>query len=252
MTPALLILGGTTEASALARAVAERGLRATFSYAGRVAAPRAQPLPTRTGGFGGAEGLAVYLRDHRITHLIDATHPFAAQMSANAVEAAARAGIPLAALTRPPWRPGPGDDWRCVPDVAAAVAALDGPARRVMLALGRQTLAAFAALPLPRHHYLLRLAEPPDRPPLPDCEIIVARGPFDVAGDTALLHDRRIEVIVCKNAGGTGAVAKLCAARALGLPVIMIDRPALPARTEITTVAGIFDWLGHTGADLGV
>lgn len=238
----ILVLGGTLEASALARALAERGERAVLSYAGRVASPRAQPVPVRVGGFGGAAGLARHLRDHAVTHLVDATHPFAARMSANAVAAGADAGVPLLALTRPAWRPDAGDDWTTVPDMDAAVAALDGPPRRVLLALGRLHLAEFAVRP--QHHYVLRLVDPPETPPpLPRHTVVVARGPFDVAGDIALLRAHRIDLVVCKNAGGTGADAKLHAARALGLPVLMVARPPLPARSEVSSVADVLRWL---------
>lgn len=250
MTRNILLLGGTTEASALAAALAARGMRAVLSYAGRVASPRPQPLPVRIGGFGGAEGLARHLGTEGVTHLVDATHPFAATMSRNAVAAAAAAGIPLAALVRPAWQAGPGDRWQAVPDLAGAVAALDGPARRVFLALGRQSLDAFAARP--QHRYLLRLVDAPDEPlPLPRAEVVVARGPFDVAGDRALMAAHGTEVVVAKNAGGSGAAAKLAAARALGLPVVMIARPSVPARTELGSVAAVLDWLGH-GVDRGV
>ncbi|MHA6346235.1 cobalt-precorrin-6A reductase [Roseivivax sp. CAU 1761] len=243
MQPNPLILGGTTEATALCRALAERGLGGTISFAGRVERPVRQPLPQRVGGFGGAAGLAAWLRAHRASHVIDATHPFAAQMSANAVAACAEAGVPLLALTRPPWRPGPGDDWLCVPDIAGAVAALDRPATEVMLAVGRMHLAEFA--PNPQHRYLLRLVDPPAAPlPLPRTEVVVDRGPFTEAGDRALMERHGIRLVVSKNAGGSGAVAKLQAARALGLPVIMIDRPALPDRAEVHAVAEALAWLG--------
>lgn len=246
----LLILGGTTEASALATVLAERGESATLSYAGRTASPRPQPVPVRTGGFGGIEGLVEYLRAHAITHLIDATHPFAATMSGHAVAATQAAGVPLIALTRPAWQPLPGDRWQHVPDVNGAVAALAGPAQRVMLALGRMHVESFAAQP--QHHYLLRFVDPPAAPPaLPHHGLIVDRGPFDVDGDTELLRTHRIDTIVCKNAGGTGAQAKLSAARALGLPVILIDRPSLPPRLEVHAVDAVLDWLDH-GADRGV
>jgi len=246
-----LILGGTSEASALARAVAAREIDAVISYAGRVERPRDLPIPRRVGGFGGAAGLADYLRANAITHVIDATHPFAAQMSRNAVEACERTGVPLIALARPAWTPGPGDDWREVPDIPSAVTALEGAPRRVMLAIGRIHLNAFAAQP--QHDYLLRLVDPPETPPpLPRHSIVVSRGPFTLEDDTALLRAHGIELIVAKNAGGSGARAKLDAARALGLPVIMIARPALPERREVTTPEDVLDWLGHAGADLGV
>ncbi|WP_271300979.1 cobalt-precorrin-6A reductase [Sphingomonas sp. CV7422] len=248
--PNILILGGTTEASALAEALALRGDDATLSYAGRVAQPKAQPVRTRVGGFGGAAGLVDHLRATRVTHLVDATHPFAARMSGNALDAAAMAGVPLVALTRPAWIAIPGDDWRPVDDVQAAVAALAGPRRAVMLALGRMHVPAFAAQP--QHRYLLRFVDAPAATPeLPDHRLVVDRGPFDVAGDAALMRDHAIEIVVCKNAGGTGAQAKLVAARELGIPVVMIDRPILPARREVHTVHDVLRWIDHA-ADLGV
>lgn len=220
---------------------------ASHSLAGRTASPRAQPVPVRVGGFGGAEGLAAYLRATGIGRVIDATHPFAAQISRNAIAACAMTGTPLLAVERPAWTPGPGDRWIPVPDMEAAVAALPARPSRIFLAIGRQNLAAFAARP--EHHYLLRLVDPPDALPLPDCTVEVARGPFDEAGDRALLIRHRIAWLVAKNAGGTGAVAKLAAARALHLPVIMIARPALPVRAVVCSVDEAMRWL-H--ADLGV
>ena len=238
----ILVLGGTLEATALADTLAANGLRATLSLAGRVARPKAQALPVRVGGFGGVAGLVQYLQDNAITHLVDATHPFAARMSANAVAACARTGTPLLALTRPPWVAGPGDAWVRVPDIPAAVAALAAPRETVMLALGRMHLGAFAAQP--QHRYILRLVDPPEGPlPLPDATVIVDRGPFTVAGDMGLMQAHGVRRVVCKNAGGTGAQAKLAAARALGLPVVMIDRPALPARSEVTSVQAVMDWI---------
>lgn len=245
-------MGGTTESSALAKLVASRGLQATFSYAGRVANPKVQPLPTREGGFGGSDGLAQYIRDQNISHVIDATHPFAAQMSWNAFEACRATGVNLTALTRPAWQPVQGDRWQVVPDMAGAVTALRGPARRVMLALGRLHMNEFALQP--QHHYVLRLVDAPDVPPaLPNHSVVVARGPFDVAGDTALFQKHNVDVVVCKNAGGTGAAAKIEAARALNLPVIMIDRPKLPERPEVATPDAVLDWVAaHPSTDRGV
>ena len=207
-------------------------------------------MPIRTGGFGGIEGLAAYLRDHRVTHLVDATHPFAAQMSANAIEGAARAGVPLIALGRPPWHSADGDRWTIVSDMAAAVAALGGPPRKVMLALGRMHVLAFAAQP--QHHYLLRFVDPPRvAPNLPSHVLVIDRGPFTIDGETALMRAHGIDVVVCKNAGGEATDAKLHAARALGLPVIMIDRPAVPPRREVHDPAAVLDWIAHA-ADRGV
>lgn len=239
------------EATAFANAVAEAGVTGTVSFAGRVERPRRQPLPQRIGGFGGVDGLVAYLGAEKITHVIDATHPFAAQMSRNAVAACAQAGVPLIALTRAPWVAQPGDHWTHVPDIAGAVAALDQPARRVMLAVGRMNLAQFA--PNPQHFYLLRLVDPPKAPPpFPDHHVLVSRGPFTEADDRALMEEHRVELVVSKNAGGTGAYAKIAAARALALPVIMIDRPSLPKRQEAHSVAEVMAWLRHSGVDLGV
>jgi len=240
----LLILGGTTEANALAKAVVGQGIRATYSYAGRVDNPRAQPLPVRVGGFGGIEGLARYLRDHAITHVVDATHPFAAQMSQNAVAACRDTQVPLAALTRPAWRAQTGDRWRHVPDIDGAVDVLSGQAQRVFLAVGRMHLEDFSAQP--QHHYLLRLVDEPKALPLPHCDVVVSRGPFTEADDRALMQRHGTDLVVSKNAGGTGARAKLDAARALGLPVLMIDRPVLPKRTELSSVTQVLDWLAHS------
>ncbi|RMB35841.1 precorrin-6A reductase [Sphingomonas sp. PP-F2F-G114-C0414] len=248
--PSILILGGTTEASALASALAERGIAAVLSYAGRVANPKPQPVPVRIGGFGGVDGLATYLRETGITHLVDATHPFAAQMSRHALAAAALAGVLHIAFTRPAWTPEDGDDWHRVGDIDAAVAALAGPSRRVMLALGRMHVEAFAAQP--QHRYLLRFVDRAERAiGLPDHHLVIDRGPFTVECDLTLLREHAIDLLVCKNAGGSGAMAKLVAARTLGLPVVMIDRPAIPARTEVYDVAGVLRWLDHD-ADLGV
>lgn len=246
-----MILGGTLEATALCQRLAAAGVRGTLSLAGRVARPKRQPLPMRVGGFGGVAGLQEALRAMAITHVVDATHPFASQMSHNAVAACAAMGVPLIALERPAWQPQPGDRWVRVPDIAGAVAALDRPATRVMLAVGRMHLDAFA--PNPQHHYLLRLVDPPKGAlALPNTTVVVDRGPFSVEGDRALMEAHEIGLVVSKNAGGTGAVAKIEAARALGLPVIMIDRPAMPARTAVGSVAAVCAWLADHGADLGV
>lgn len=238
----ILLLGGTTEANLAAQAIAKAGLAAVYSYAGRTEAPMGQPVHMRVGGFGGVEGLQAYLKAEGVTHVIDATHPFAAQMSTNAVAACEAEGVPLIALERAPWVAGEGDRWTHVPDLPAAVAALVGAPQRVFLAIGRQHIDAFTAQP--QHRYLLRLVDAPTGPlPFP-ADVIVARGPFDVAGDTALMQEHGTEVVVAKNAGGKGAVAKIAAARALGLPVVMIDRPAIPPRAVVHNVAGVMAWLG--------
>lgn len=246
----VLLLGGTTEASALARLLGAQGIAATLSYAGRTDAPRAQPVPVRIGGFGGIAGLVDYLRSQCVTHLVDATHPFAATMSAHAVEAARLAGVPHIALTRPAWQPVEGDRWTHVAGIAEAVTALAGHPRRVMLALGRMHVDAFASQP--QHHYLLRFVDAPDRPPiLPQHTLVVDRGPFTAQADTELMRAHGIDLVVCKNAGGNGAQAKLLAARQLDLPVLMIDRPPLPVRREVHDPHEVLAWLGHD-AERGV
>ncbi|MCB2110510.1 MAG: cobalt-precorrin-6A reductase [Defluviimonas sp.] len=246
----ILLLGGTTEAADLARALADRRVAAIYSYAGRTQSPAPQPLPTRIGGFGGVEGLARYLRDEGISHIVDATHPFAAGMSRNAIAAAAATGTPLCAFEREAWKPGPGDLWQPVATAEAAAAALPDRPGRVFLAIGRQTLAPFAARP--HHHYLLRFVDPPDGPlPLPDAEVIVARGPFTEEDDRALLVSHRIGCVVAKNSGGIGARAKLDAARGESIPVIMIERPTLPPRRVAHDLRTVLGFLSHP-ADLGV
>lgn len=251
MRPKLLILGGTTEGRILCAALAQAGVPGTVSMAGRVARPAPQGMPLRVGGFGGVAGLARYLSDHQITHVIDATHPFAAQMSRNAIAACAETGVPLLAYTRAPWQAQPGDDWTHVPDIASAASALECAPKRVMLAVGRMHLADFTAHP--QHAYVLRLVDPPDAPlGFPDATVIVDRGPFTLDCDRALLREHRIELVVSKNAGGTGAEAKIIAARDLGVPVLMIDRPSIPSRTEAHSIDEVMRWLGHAVTDLGV
>ncbi|ASM73584.1 precorrin-6A reductase [Pseudosulfitobacter pseudonitzschiae] len=250
------MLGGTTEATALCKTLFDAGISGVVSYAGRVEKPVTQPLPARVGGFGGAAALVEYLRTHRITHVVDATHPFAAQMSRNAVLACAKAGVPLIALTRAPWQARSGDNWTVVPDIAGAVAALNRPAQRVMLAVGRMHLADFA--PNPQHFYLLRMIDAPAVAlPFADHVVVQDRGPFTVADDLALMQRHKITLVVSKNAGGSGAEAKITAARELGLPVVMIDRPTLPQRRLAHTPRDVLAWLHHAApvpadTDLGV
>lgn len=241
----LLILGGTTEASALARAVADDGrFAAILSLAGVTKAPAKPPVPFRIGGFGGAAGLAAYLKLERIDALIDATHPFAARISANAAAAAREAGVKLLAICRPAWQPVAGDRWTPVAGMEAAVAALGAEPRRVFLTIGQKELAPFRRAP--QHDYLIRSVDAPDPGTLPArAEVITARGPFAEADEHLLLAGKRIEVIVTKNSGGTATAAKLAAARALGIPVVMVERPARPEVETVETVAAALDWLAR-------
>jgi precorrin-6A/cobalt-precorrin-6A reductase len=201
-------------------------------------------VPIRVGGFGGANGLADYISRERITHVVDATHPFAVQISRNAVAACAANGTPLIALERLPWVKVPGDSWIEVADIASAVEALPiGPAR-VFLAIGRQHIVPFGGKP--QHAYTLRFVDPPDEAlPLANAEVLVSRGPFSFDGELELIRARGIEWIVARNSGGGGARAKIDAARELGLPVVMITRPELPDRLQVESVAAVMQWLGH-------
>jgi precorrin-6A/cobalt-precorrin-6A reductase len=250
----ILILGGTTEARRLAAQLASRSdLAVTLSLAGRTAAPAAQPVPIRVGGFGGAAGLAAFLEAQAIVVLIDAAHPYAVQISANAVEAAARARVPLLALERPAWEPVDGDHWIEVADMPAAVTALGSTPRRVFLALGRNELRPFEAAPA--HFYLIRSVDPVEPPlALPDAIYLTGRGPFNEAAEHALLVQHRIDVVVAKNSGGTATYGKIAAARRLGLPVIMLQRP--PPRTEaVGNVEQVLARLDHvlaSAAERGV
>ena len=241
----ILILGGTAEARQLAGRLAGRaGLDITLSLAGRTATPAAQPVPVRVGGFGGAEGLAKYLVSERIDALIDATHPYANVISANAVAAARRSGVPLVALRRPPWIAVSGDRWIEVSDVREAVRALGQTPRRVFVALGRNELKPFRDAP--QHYYLIRSVDPVDPPlPLPHVGYVTGRGPFGEADDHALMTEHRIDVVVAKNSGGTATYGKIAAARVLGIDVIMLRRPPPPDGAAVETIEDAIAWLDH-------
>jgi len=239
-----LILGGTADASLLAAEIARAGLDAVYSYGGRTRAPADQPLPTRIGGFGGVSGLADYIRREAITHVIDATHPFAAEMSRNAVAACMETDTPLIALERVAWTGMSDDNWIEVADVNAAVAALPEAPANVFLAIGRQHIAPFAGKP--QHTYTLRFVDPPETSLPFATDVIVSRGPFTLHSELEMLRAREIAWIVARNSGGDGARAKIDAARRLGLPVVMILRPELPERRRVESVAEVMQWLGHS------
>lgn len=189
-------------------------------------------------------GLADTIRREGFTHVIDATHPFAAEMSRNAVEACAQTGTPLIALERAPWEKTQGDNWIDVADVGAAAAVLPEAPANVFLAIGRQHIAPFAAKP--HHAYTLRFVDPPEVPLPFAADVIVSRGPFTLDGELEMMRARKIAWIVARNSGGDGARAKIDAARTLGLPVIMIARPGLPERQWVESVVEIMQWLGHS------
>jgi precorrin-6A/cobalt-precorrin-6A reductase len=239
----LLILGGTGEALALAGRLADLPrLRMVSSLAGRTRAPVKPAGDLRTGGFGGAQGLKRYLEEQQIELLVDATHPFASEISASAAEACAALGVPRLVLTREPWIAVTGDRWIEVDNVTAAAAALPGLARRVFLSVGRQELGAFAGLR--GMHFLLRLVDPPEPPPpLEDFAIVCGRGPFEAKAERMLLVERRIDALVAKNSGGAATYAKIAAARALALPVVMLRRPPLPRDGYVTSVEAAVDWV---------
>jgi precorrin-6A/cobalt-precorrin-6A reductase len=245
----ILILGGTGGANALAARLT--GDRVTVSLAGRTARPLLPAAPHRIGGFGGADGLARWLAAEAVEFVVDATHPFAARISANAALACRAAGVPLLALRRPPWRPVAGDRWIEVAAIADAPAALGEAPQRVFLTTGRLDMACFATAP--QHRYLLRLIDPPDPPPpLPDCRIVLARGPFAEADEIALIRAEAVTMLVSKNAGGDATYAKIAAARRLGLPVVMVRQPAPPEVPAVDTVDAAARWLDAHRASRGV
>jgi precorrin-6A/cobalt-precorrin-6A reductase len=239
----VLILGGTGEAAQLAaQAVVLPGVEVITSMAGRVRQPVAPAGRMRIGGFGGAAGLIDYVREQHIELLIDATHPFATQMSHHVATAAQACGLPHLMLMRPPWEPVSGDRWLAVESIAAAVAALPGIARRVFLTIGRQELAAFA--PLQDLWFLMRMIDPPvPDTPVPPGTLILERGPFTLEDERQLLQTYAIEAMVSKNSGGDATYAKIIAARELGFPVVMIQRPPMPAGQQVADVEHAVAWL---------
>jgi precorrin-6A/cobalt-precorrin-6A reductase len=238
----ILVLGGTTEASQLARLLADDSrFEATLSLAGRTMSPKPQPLPTRVGGFGGIAGLQAWLREHDIAAVIDATHPYAAQISAHAVAACSSLSVPLASVRRAPWARENDDRWIEVETVEAAAAALGGTPARVFLSIGRRELAAFTAAP--QHHYIARTIDPPDVSLPPDIRFVHDRGPFDAATEEAFLARECIDVVVSKNSGGDASYPKIAASRRLQIPVVMIGRPHKPAGTMLDGADAAARWL---------
>ncbi|WP_132994290.1 cobalt-precorrin-6A reductase [Gordonia zhaorongruii] len=223
----VLILGGTAEARAAAAALVDAGLEVISSLAGRVSAPRLPVGDVRVGGFGGPDGLRQFLQDNAIQVALDATHPFAARITGNAVSASAEAEVPYLRLARPAWSAEPGDRWTRVPDIDAAAAAVADRGGRVLLTTGRQDVAAFAGVT--GAWFLVRVVETPDSELPSRHEMLRSRGPYSLDGELSLIDRHGIDLVVTKNSGGALTSAKLAAAAKRGLEVIMVDRPAEPA-----------------------
>jgi precorrin-6A/cobalt-precorrin-6A reductase len=236
----VLILGGTGEARRLATALVDAGIDVLSSLAGRVTDPLLPPGEVRVGGFGGAVGLAAWLQAHPVRAMVDATHPFATTMTASAVAAADVTGVPLLRLQRPGWSAGPGDDWRWVDSLEEAAAAVAGFGS-VFLTTGRKSLGAFAGLTA---RCLVRSVDPPEPPLPPRTTVVLARGPFTVEEELALLRTHAVEAVVTKDSGGAMTAAKLTAARVLGLPVVLVRRPPLPPGVPVVgTVEEAAEWV---------
>jgi precorrin-6A/cobalt-precorrin-6A reductase len=242
MSGRVLVLGGTGEARRLAATLLAAGVEVLSSLAGRVAEPVLPAGEVRIGGFGGAEGLVDWLTGHRPRAVVDATHPFAVRITEHAVRAAAATGTPLLRLQRPGWSPQPGDTWLFVDSLAEAAEAVAGY-RSVFVTTGRLGVAAFAALP---GRVLVRTVDPPDVPLPAGTALVLARGPFGVADELALMTEHAVDVVVTKDSGGALTEAKLTAARELGLPVVLVRRPPLPPGVvAVATVEDAVAWLSE-------
>lgn len=242
MTPRVLLLGGTGDARRLAALLVEDGgYDVVSSLAGRTRTPLRPLGRVRIGGFGGVTGLTDWLRGERIDAVVDATHPFAATITDHAAHATRLLGLPLVVLRAPGWQAVPDDRWHWVDTVADAGALLPALGRRVFLATGRGDLAAFADRD--DLWFLLRAVDPPPPPQPAHRLVVLARGPFDVVAERALLLEHRVDVVVTRDSGGHATAAKLTAARELGLPVVLARRPPLPDVPVVTTVAQAITWL---------
>ncbi|MDG3016034.1 cobalt-precorrin-6A reductase [Speluncibacter jeojiensis] len=245
--PRVLVLGGTAEARDLATRLHAAAVPVISSLAGRVSNPQLPIGEVRIGGFGGTERMRDWLRDNRITAVVDASHPFAARISANTAAACCAEDVPLLMLRRPEWTPAAGDHWSTVASLDEGAAALAGVGERVFLTIGRQGVGAFADCR--DRWFLVRAIDPPVGPVPERMELLLARGPFDVDEEIALMRSRRIDVLVTKNSGGPLTEAKLAAARVLAIPVLMVRRPAPPAGVgEVDAAGPAADWvMGRSG-----
>jgi precorrin-6A/cobalt-precorrin-6A reductase len=246
----ILLLGGTTEAREIAEVLATRpSFEAVMSLAGATTIPGQYALPLRIGGFGGSEGLALFLRENKVDLLVNATHPYANQMWLNAIQASRLAQVPLVVFHRPEWVPTEADRWSYARDIGSAVSKLKRMrARNIFLPLGRKELVKFEAVP--KHRYLIRAIEVFDPPlKLPHVTYLKARPPFDKAAEIALMKRHRIDLMIVKNSGGSASYAKMVAARELGIDTIVVRRPYAPGvqhcRNVAETLAAIVEALGH-------
>ncbi len=238
----LLILGGTGDALVLAERVQRMpDLLVISSLAGRTRQPVLPTGQIRTGGFGGEQGLVDYLRSNQIDFLIDATHPFAQRISENAAGAALVCGMPFLVLERSAWSKNSDDHWLEVSDHQAAAELLPQLGQRIFLTIGRQELGFYAHLQ--DLWFLMRSIDLPDLPLIPPGELLLAKGPFDLAAERKLLLKYQIQAIVSKNSGGEATYAKILAAKELGLPVVMIQRPAISTGERAHTVDQAIKWL---------
>ena len=239
----VLILGGTGEARALAdMLVSHPGLVVTTSLAGRTVTPRLPHGEVRVGGFGGATGMAKYLKAAAIDLVVDASHPYAAAISTHAVDACQTTGRPLLRFERPAWKPQKGDRWIVVDNLAAAAKAAPEIGRRTFLTIGVKELATFSSVA--KTWFLVRLVDRPlDPVPLTDFELVLARGPFALSDERALMHQHRIDLVIAKNSGGEATYAKIAAARELGLPVLLLRRPSLPPAETADTLDEVLGWI---------
>jgi precorrin-6A/cobalt-precorrin-6A reductase len=253
MRARVLLLGGTGEAATLARLVQERlpDVDLTSSLAGRTREPSLPPGDLRIGGFGGIDGLTQYLEQNAVTLLVNATHPFASQMSSHALAAHRRSDVPLLRLMRPAWHKQAGDTWIKAAHATAAAGICRWLGKRVLLALGSQEIRYFANLP--RAHFLVRMVDAPEAPlPLVNHQVLTARGPFTLADERRLMLEHDIDLVVAKNSGGTATVTKIEAARELGVPVVMIDRPEIALHPGCETVATVEEALAWIAVRAGI
>jgi precorrin-6A/cobalt-precorrin-6A reductase len=239
----LLILGGTSEASVLARRIADQpDVAAVLSLAGATAEPAPTPITRRIGGFGGPGGLAAFLARERIDAVVDATHPFASRISANAIAACGATHTPLIVFSRPPWAREPGDRWIEVATIEESVDALAVAARTVFLTQGRLLLATFARAP--QHRYIVRAIDrPAEIDALPGSKLILARGPFSLADEIALMRNEGVEALVTKNSGGGATYAKIEAARALKIEVVIVRRPPASEAETHHDLDAVLAWI---------